>query len=446
MASRTRYTKAGGVNIAYQVVGDGPIDLVFAQGWATHLELAWEIPQMARFLESLASFSRLIVFDKRGTGLSDRFSPEALPTLEERMSDLLAVMDAAGSERPVLFGTLGGAAMAGLFAASYPERTRALVVYGAFAKLGPTTGLLARLSDSRDVALDRVEQEWGNASVGIASWAPSLIADESQAEAYLRLLRSSLSPSAARALMELGFKVDWEASMPAIRVPTLVLHRAGDIAVPASQGREVAESIAGARYVELPGIDHLPWVGDQDAIVREVRSFVEGLEPTPSRDRILTTILVTDLVGSTETAVRLGDRAWRDLLGDHRRLVRRELATLNGREIDTAGDGFLATFEVPASGIRCARSVVEGTSALGVDVRAGLHTGECERTVEGIQGVAVHVAARVAALAAPKQVLVSNTVRELASGAGIAFAERGTHELRGVPGRWALYEPSLEAP
>jgi class 3 adenylate cyclase len=335
--------------------------------------------------------------------------------------------------------------MAGLFAASYPERTRALIVYGSFAKLGPTTGLLARLSDSREVALDRVEHEWGNASVGITSWAPNLIEDEPQAEAYLRLLRSSLSPSAARALMALGFQVDWEASMPAIRVPTLVLHRAGDVAIPAAQGREVAESIAGARYVELPGIDHLPWVGDQDAIVREVRGFVDGLAPAPSRDRILTTILVTDIVGSTETAVRLGDRAWRELLADHRRLVRHELAVVDGREIDTAGDGFLATFEVPASGIRCARTIVDRTSPLGIDVRAGLHTGECEQTDDGIQGVAVHVAARVAALAGPKQILVSNTVRELSSGAGIDFSERGTHELRGVPGRWPLYEPTLES-
>jgi class 3 adenylate cyclase/pimeloyl-ACP methyl ester carboxylesterase len=436
---RVRYAKAGTVNIAYQVVGDGPIDLVFAQGWATHLDLAWEIPDMARFLEGLASFCRLIVFDKRGTGLSDRISAEALPTLDERMSDLLAVMDAAGSEQAVLFGTLGGAAMCGLFAASYPERTRALVLYGAFGKLSPTTGLLSRLADSTDVALERIEREWGNASVGLDSWAPSLLADEPQAEAYLRLLRSSLSPAAARMLMDVGFRVDWVASMPAIRVPTLVLHRSGDITVPAAQGREVADSIAGARYVEFPGIDHLPWVGDQGALLDEVRAFVRGLAPLETRDRILTTILSTDIVGSTATAARLGDRAWRDLLGEHHRAVRRELGASNGVEIDTAGDGFLATFDVPANGIRCARSIADATSSIGLDIRAGLHTGEVEVTDDGIQGIAVHVAARVAALGGAREVLVSNTVRELASGAGFRFVEHGRHELRGVPGEWVLY-------
>jgi class 3 adenylate cyclase len=436
---KTRYAKAGAFNIAYQVVGDGPIDLVLSPGWATHLDLAWELPPLARFLSELASFSRLILFDKRGTGLSDRFSPDALPSLEERMSDVQAVMDAAGCDRAALFGTLGGGAMSGLFTASFPERTRALILYGTFAKLEPTTGLLARLANSPDVALDRVEREWGYASVGLDSWAPSVLADEPIADAYLRLLRSSMSPSSARGMMELGFRVDWTASLPAIRVPTLVVHRGGDLIVPVAQGRELSEGIAGARFVELPGIDHLMWAGDQEAIIGEVRSFLRGLAPVPHLERALATILFTDIVGSTESAVRLGDGPWRDLLEQHHRIVRRQIQASNGREVETAGDGFLVTFDAPARGVRCARSIIEATAELGIEVRTGIHTGECEVSADGIQGVAVHTAARVAALAGSHEILVSRTVRDLASGAGIRFEDRGTHELKGIPGRWELY-------
>jgi pimeloyl-ACP methyl ester carboxylesterase/DNA-binding CsgD family transcriptional regulator len=272
---RTRYAKAGIFNIAYQVLGEGPIDFVLSPGWVTHLDLAWSVPPLARFLEKLASFSRLILFDKRGTGLSDRVHPDTLPKLEQRMEDVLAVMDAAASERAVLFGTLGGGAMCGLFAATHPERSVALILYGTFGKLEPATGLLARLADTQELALDRVEREWGTEGVGLAFWAPSLLDDEETKAAYLRLTRSGVSPGSARSLMKLGYQLDWEAVLPRIHVPTLVLHRTGDLVVPIRQARELAEGIPGARFLELPGIDHLMWAGDQDAIVDATRSFLE---------------------------------------------------------------------------------------------------------------------------------------------------------------------------
>jgi pimeloyl-ACP methyl ester carboxylesterase/DNA-binding CsgD family transcriptional regulator len=271
---RTRYAKAGSVNIAYQVVGDGPVDLVLCFGWVTHLDLAWAVPPLARFLDRLASFSRLIVFDKRGTGLSDRVHPDTLPTLKQRMEDVVAVMDAAGSERAALLGTLGGAAMCGLFAATYPERAAALLLYGAYGKLEPDTGLLARLADSQELALDRVEQEWGTEGVGLAFWAPSLLDNEETTSAYLRLTRSGVSPGSARSLMKLGYQIDWEAVLPCIRVPTLVLHRTGDLVVPIRQARKLAEGIPEARLLELSGIDHLMWAGDQDAVVDAARRFL----------------------------------------------------------------------------------------------------------------------------------------------------------------------------
>jgi pimeloyl-ACP methyl ester carboxylesterase/DNA-binding CsgD family transcriptional regulator len=274
---RTSYTKAGRFNIAYQVVGDGPIDLVLSPGWVTHLDLAWDIPSLAAFLTKLASFSRLILFDKRGTGLSDRINPETLPSLEERTEDLLAVVDAVRSERAVLFGTLGGGAMSGLFAAEFPERTAALVLYGTFGKLEPSTGLLSRLADTEEAALDRIEREWGTEGVSLAFWAPSLLADDQTKEAYLRLSRSAVSPGSASSLMKLGYQIDWESVLPRIRVPTVVMHRAGDLVVPIRQARRLADGIAGARFVQLPGIDHLMWAGDQDAIIAELRAFLDDV-------------------------------------------------------------------------------------------------------------------------------------------------------------------------
>ena len=443
MEPRVRYAKTGPVNLAYQVVGDGAVDLVLSPGWVTHLDLAWDIPHLARFLRRLASFSRLILFDKRGTGLSDRVSPDSLPTLEQRMDDIRAVMDAAGSERAVLFGTLGGGAMSGLFAASYPERSIGLILYGTFGRLEPDTGLLSRLADSEEAALDRIEREWGTDGVGVAFWAPSLVDDEPSRDAYLRLSRSSVSPGSARALMQLGYQINWEAVLPAIRVPTLVLHRTGDLVVPVRQGRKLAEAIPGARFVELPRVDHLMWAGDHDAIVEEARRFLTQVHPHAVGNRVLATILFTDIAGSTEVLARMGDQAWRDLLAEHRRSVRSSLASFEGKEVDTAGDGFLATFQGPARAIECASAIVDATTSLGFQVRAGIHTGECEVSDDGITGVAVHVAARVMAEALPGQILVSNTVKDLAAGSGIRFDDRGSHILKGVPGEWDLFAVRL---
>jgi pimeloyl-ACP methyl ester carboxylesterase/DNA-binding CsgD family transcriptional regulator len=278
MEQRIRYARNGRLNVAYQVVGEGPIDLVLSQGWVTHLDLAWQVPALARFLDRLASFSRLILFDKQGTGLSDRLDPDTLPTLDQRMNDVRAVLDAVGSERAALFGTLGGGAMCGLFGAVYPDRCDGLILYGTFAKLEPDTGLLSRLADNQEAALERIEREWGTEGVGVAFWAPSLLDDEDLKTAYLRLTRSAVSPASARSLMKLGYEIDWAAALADIHVPTLVMHRTGDLVVPVRQAQMLAQGIGGARFVELPGVDHLMWAGDQEAVLREVESFVSGLD------------------------------------------------------------------------------------------------------------------------------------------------------------------------
>jgi pimeloyl-ACP methyl ester carboxylesterase len=431
----TRYAKSGDVNIAYQVVGDGPIDLVLVPGFVSHLEIDWELPRYAHFLERLAGFSRLILFDKRGTGLSDR--PGGLPDLETRMDDVRAVMDAVGSERAALFGYSEGGPMCCLFAATHPERTTALALYGTYAKRqdpDPDYPWAATRLQREEYAA-QVEREWG-AESDLSSYVSD--ADEVTIQWWRRRARASASPGAARDLILMNSQIDVRHVLPTIRVPTLVLHRRGDRDSRVDEGRYVAEHVPGARFVELEGVDHLPAV-DADQIVDEIEEFLTGSRRVHETDRVLATVLFTDIVGSSERAARLGDGRWRELLLQHHADVRNELERWRGREVDTAGDGFLAAFDGPARGIRCACAVRDRVRALGIDVRAGLHTGECELVGEKVVGIAVHTGARVAAAAAAGEVLVSQTVKDLVAGSGIEFEERGEHELKGVPGRWRLY-------
>ncbi len=432
---RTQYAKSGGVHIAYQVTGSGPIDLVIVPGFVSHLEHEWEHPWPARYLERLGSFSRLIRFDKRGTGLSDRVG--GIPSLEERMDDVRAVMDAAQSECAALFGLSEGGPMSLLFAATYPRRTSALVLYGAYARRSwAPDHPCGNTEQEWQTMIDAIEQGWGD--VGrVDTRAPS--ADASYRQWGATYQRLAASPGAAVAVMQMNKEIDVRPILPAIRTPTLVLHRTGDGVTRVEQARYLAEHIPGARLVELAGADHAPWVGDIDLIVDEVEEFLTGARHAAESDRILATVLFTDIVGSTARAVALGDRKWRDLLGEYYAFGRRELVRFRGNEVDTSGDGFFATFDGPARGIRCAMAMADGAKGLGLDIRAGLHTGECEVMGEKVGGIAVHIGARVAALARPGEVLVSNTVKDLVAGSGLQFQERGTHTLKGVPGEWRLY-------
>jgi pimeloyl-ACP methyl ester carboxylesterase len=437
--TKTKYTRSGDMHIAYQVAGEGPLDLVYVQGWVSHVELAWEEPTLARFLRRLASFSRLITFDKRGTGLSDRVPNEHLPTLEERMDDLRAVMDAVGSERAALCGVSEGGNLCALFAATYPKRTTALVMYGAFAKrIWSPDYPWAPTPDEREQRCEQVESGWGSL-MDLSHFVPSRINDEAFAQRVAKYCRQSASPGAAVALLRMNTEIDIRAILPTIRVPTLVIHRTGDRIANVEEGRWLAARIAGARFIELPGDDHFAWVGDQDAILDEIQEFLTGDRPTPELDRELSTLLFTDIAGSTELITRLGDRAWRELLERHHAMVREELARFRGREVDTTGDGFFATFDGPARAVRCALSVVGSGQNLGIEIRAGLHTGEIQMMGSKICGIALHIGARVAAIAKPDEVLVSRTVKDLIAGSGIRFADRGTHVLKGVSGEWHLF-------
>lgn len=436
---RTQYARSGGVNIAYQVVGDGSRDLVFVPGWISHLELIWEDPGFTRLVSRLASFRRLLVFDKRGTGLSDRVSEGELPTLEQRMDDLRAVMDAAHSERATLFGISEGGPMSLLFAATYPERTEALVVYGSYAHWiqGPDDPW-ALPREQHERALRAFAETWGR-PIGLHLMAPSVADDPDARSRWARFLRMGASPGVATALYRMNMEIDVRPVLASIRVPTLVLHRTGDRMIDVHLGRYLAEHIPGARLVELPGADHLAWVGDVDALADETQEFLTGARPAPEADRILATVLFTDIVGSTERAAALGDRPWRDLLARFHEAARREIARFRGHEVDSAGDGLFATFDGPARAVRCALALGDAVRPLGLELRTGLHTGECERLGEKVSGIAVHTGARVAALAGAGEVWVSSTVRDLVHGSGLRFAERGTHELKGIPGAWRLY-------
>ncbi|MEO8676212.1 MAG: adenylate/guanylate cyclase domain-containing protein [Casimicrobiaceae bacterium] len=442
MAPRTRYARSGKVNIAYQVIGEGPLDLVFVPGWVSHVELAWEEPERARFLRRLASFSRLITFDKRGTGLSDRVPDEQLPTLEVRMDDLRAVMDAVGSQNAALFGYSEGGNMSMLFAATYPQRTVALVTYSCFAKrIWSPDYPWAPTPEARAREYEVVEREWGEL-MDLSHYIPSKMNDQEFVRRQATYYRHSASPSAAVALLRMNTQIDVRDVLPMISAPTLVMHRTGDQDVNVEEGRWLAAHIPGARFVELAGDDHMPWIGDQDAMLDEVQEFLTGIRPVRDIDRVLATVLFTDIVGSTEHVARVGDRVWRDLLDRHHAVVRREIAAFRGLEINTAGDGFLATFDGPARGIRCALSIVDAARSLGLAIRAGLHTGEVERKGDGVAGMAVHIGARVAAFAEAGEVLVSRTVKDLVSGSGLRFQDRGAHALKGLPGEWQLYAPS----
>jgi class 3 adenylate cyclase len=432
MQVETHYAKSGDLRIAYQVIGSGPLDLVLVPGFISNLDLYWEEPTFARFLSRLSSFSRLILFDKRGTGLSDRIG--SLPTLEERMDDVRAVMDAVGSERATLLGISEGGAMSMLFAATYPERTQSLILYGTYAHFH--TWVLP--PERFEPFLDKIEQSWGR-DASLSAFAPSRAMDERFRQWWGRFERLSASPSAAIMLMRMNSQIDVRHLLPAIRVPTLVLHRVGDTRVSVEGGRYLFTNIPGAKYVELPGVDHVMWAGDVNQMADEIEEFLTGTHREVEPDRVLATVLFTDLVDSTKRAEEMGDRRWQILLDEHNRLVRYEIERFRGHEIKTLGDGFLATFDGPARAVRCASAISEVVRGLGLEVRCGVHTGEVEMKGEDIGGIAVHIAARIAALADGGQVLVSRTVRDLVAGSNLRLEDRGAYALKGLSESMRLF-------
>jgi pimeloyl-ACP methyl ester carboxylesterase/DNA-binding winged helix-turn-helix (wHTH) protein len=435
----TMYARSGDVNIAYQVIGDAPLDLVFVMGWVSHLEYFWREPSFARFLLRLASFSRLILFDKRGTGLSDRVPINELPTLEQRMDDVRAVMDAAGSERAALCGISEGGPMCSLFAATYPEKTLALVMIGTYAKrIREADYPWAPTTEERSHFFEEIRQHWGG-PVGLEERAPSASADPQFREWWATYLRMGASPGAALALTQMNAEIDVRHVLESIRVPTLVIHRTDDQCLKVEEGRYVAERIPGARFVELPGVDHLPFVGDQDVILDEVEEFLTGVRHTLEPDRVLATVLFTRVVGSKEHAARLGASRWQELRERLRAHVKKEVEWFRGREMDMIGERPLAIFDGPARAIRCACAISEYASRSGIEIKAGLHTGECDMVDDKVGGVAAEVGAQVADQASVGEVLVSSTVKDLVAGSGIGFKDRGVHALGGVAGEWRLF-------
>jgi class 3 adenylate cyclase len=435
MSSPIRYARSGDVNIAYQVTGGGEFDLVLVAGFFSHLEIDWEHPAHARLLERLGSFARLIRFDKRGTGLSDR--AVGLPDFELRMDDVRAVMDAVESQQAVLFGYSEGGPMSVLFAATYPERVRALVLYGTYARRSDPDGDYpwAPTWEERTRIASELEATWGG-DVDISSMWPS--ADPNDAAWFLRRGRAALSPAGARDLILMNSKADIRDVLPAVQCPTLVLHRTGERDANVEEGRYIASRVPGARFVELPGEDHVPFA-DPDQIVDEMEEFLTGVRRPPVTDRVLATILFTDIVGSTNRLATIGDDAWAALVARHDDAVRAELARFGGTEADTTGDGFLALFDGPARAIRAGLAIGAAVRRLGLETRAGVHTGEVERRAGGVRGIAVHLAARILGLAAAGEVLVSQTTRDLVEGSGIELADRGEHELKGIEGARRLY-------
>ena len=436
----THYAKSGELNIAYRVIGDGPGDLVYVPGWVTNVEVMHEEPGMARFLRRLASFSRLIYFDKRGIGLSDPVPLGELPDLETRVEDLRAVMDAAGAECVVLFGHSEGGTTAVAFTAAYPERVERLILFGTYAKrLWSEDYPWAPTLEDREAESEGFEQAWDAPSRIAEYYAPSRADDAAFIEWVGRWLRLSASPKAAASLNRASSHIDVTDLLPRIRVPTLLLYRRDDSDVRIEEGRYIASKIPSAKLVELAGADHFFWAGDIEPILQEIEEFVTGHRASAAPERRLATTLFTDIVGSTDTAVALGDQRWRDLLDRHNDVVRAELTKWRGEEVKATGDGFLATFDSPAQAIRCAQAIVERVAALGIYVRSGIHTGEMEIADHDIGGLAVHIGARIAALAGAGEVLVSRTVKDLVAGGGFTFESRGRHVLKGVPDEWEVF-------
>lgn len=433
----TRYAKSGELNIAYQVFGEGDVKMVFIPGWASNVENIWTLPEFAEFAGKLAQFARVILLDRRGTGLSDPVVNP--PTLEERMDDVRAVLDAAGWERAVIWGVSEGGPMAMLFAATYPDRVPALLLYGTFARFSRADDYPHGYPpEANEKWLGRIESTWGTGELS-RSFAPSKAADPAEMRIFARLERLAMSPGTARKLFTLLTQTDVRHVLPAIRVPTLILHRVRDQPVNVGNARYLAERIAGATYVELPGEDHMPFMGDMDALLGEVREFLTGERAAPEVDRILTTILFCDIVDSTKRAAELGDHEWKQLLSRFYAVVDGKLRHFRGRKLDTAGDGLFAAFDGPARAARCGAALVEAVQALGLQLRVGVHTGECEVLGEKYSGIAVHLGARVASAAEPGQVLVTSTVKDLVVGSGIRFEDLGSRTLKGVPDKWRLY-------
>jgi class 3 adenylate cyclase/pimeloyl-ACP methyl ester carboxylesterase len=436
----TRYAKKGDAHIAYQVVGDGPLDLVLVSTWFSHVEARWDLPGYVRYLRRLSSFSRLISFDKYGMGLSDPIPSKELPPLEDWMDDVSAVMDAVGIERAAIMGVAEASPMAELFAATYPERTSALVLVSATARISAAPGYeIGAPPDVQERLISMAEQAWGRRDL-IAAINPSLAGDSAAAEAWGRYFRLSASPATAATVMRMLFELDVRNVLGAIRVPTLIVHRQDNPIVTVDQGRYLADHIEGAKFVAVPGADYGLAVGDIDVVIDEVEEFLTGSRPAHATDRVLATVLFTDIVDSTRRAVELGDARWRDVLERHDELARTEVARFGGAISDFTGDGLVASFEGPARAVRCAFALRDRLRTLGLDIRAGLHTGEVERRSEGMAGIGVHIAARVLALAGAGEVLVSRTVRDLVTGSGLTFVDRGTHALKGVPDEWEILE------
>jgi pimeloyl-ACP methyl ester carboxylesterase len=438
----TRYARSGDVNIAFQVIGDGPTDIVYVPGWVSNVELVWEDPGLARFLRRLSSFARLITFDKRGTGLSDPVAIDDLPDFETRMDDLRAVMDAAGSDSATIFGHSEGGTLSILFAATHPDRTDGLVLTGSYAKrIRSDDYPWAPTAEERALHVAQVAETWGQLD-GLKEAAPSRSEDPAFQAWFSRYTRMSASPRAAAALLEMNSAADVRGVLGSITAPTLLLYRTDDGDVNVEEGRYIANAIANSRFVELPGADHVFWAGDSEPMLQEIEEFVTGRRGSADPERRLATVLFTDIVDSTMRAAELGDSKWRQLLERHNGLVRSELARWSGIEIATTGDGFLATFDGPARAINAALAIVSTVPDLGLNVRCGLHTGLVEVVDDDVVGLAVHIGARVGALAAAGEVLVSSTLKDLVAGSGFTFDDRGTHVLKGVPDEWRVFAAS----